>query len=94
MIASAPTRKAERDLAPHPSRRPQAFLRTLVRAASPRGKGVVLDPFAGDGSTLAAAEAVGYQSIGIEQDERYFAMAKEAIPKRISYTPNGRQSIR
>ena len=61
VIASAPTRKAERDLAPHPSLKPQAFLRTLVRAVLPLGQGVVLDPFAGAGSTLAAAEAVGYQ---------------------------------
>lgn len=60
----------------------------------PRGEGVVLNPFAGAGSTLTAAEAVGYQSIGIEQDERYLAMAKEAIPKLISYTPNGDQPKR
>ena len=60
----------------------------------PLGEGVVLDPFAGAGSTLAAAEAVGYHSIGIEQDERYFTMAKEAIPKLTAYTPNGGQPSR
>jgi site-specific DNA-methyltransferase (adenine-specific) len=36
------------------------------------GEGLVLDPFAGSGSTLAAAEAVGYESLGIEKDSRYF----------------------
>ena len=36
-IASAPTRKAERELAPHPSLKPQAFLRQLVRAVLPLG---------------------------------------------------------
>jgi len=41
----------------------------------------VLDPFAGSGATLAAAEAVGYQSIGIEKDSRYFNLATAAIPK-------------
>ncbi len=81
VIRSAPTRKAERDLAPHPNLKPQAFLRTIVRAALPLGTGVILDPFAGSGSTLAAAEAVGYRSVGIERDEIYFDMAKEAIPK-------------
>ena len=94
VIASAPTRKAERDLAPHPSLKPQAFLRTLVRAALPLGEGVVLDPFAGAGSTLAAAEAVGYRSLGIEKDRLYFEMAKEAIPKLTDYSPTNGQSSR
>ena len=81
VIPSAPTRKKERDLAPHPSLKPQGFLRQLVRAVLPTGRGVILDPFAGAGSTLAAAEAVGYESIGVERDERFFEMACRAIPK-------------
>lgn len=94
VIPSSPTRKAERDLAPHPSLKPQSFLRQLVRSSLPLGEGVVLDPFAGSGSTLAAAEAVGYASIGVEKDERYFEMAGTAIPKLIRFTPNGDQSRR
>jgi DNA modification methylase len=81
VIASAPTRAAERRSAGHPSLKPQAFLRQLVRGVLPLGEGVVLDPFAGSGSTLAAAEAVGYSSIGIEKDKHYFDIAYEAIPK-------------
>ncbi len=81
VISSAPTRKQERDIAPHPSLKPQAFLRQIVRAVLPLGKGVILDPFAGAGSTLAAAEAVGYESIGVEKDEHYFDMACKAIPR-------------
>ena len=54
VIASAPARPAERRLAPHPSLKPQAFLRQIVHAVLPLGEGVVLDPFAGSGSTLAA----------------------------------------
>jgi DNA modification methylase len=61
VILSAPTRKRERAFAPHPSLKPQAFLWQIVRASLPLGEGVVLDPFAGSGSTLAAAEAVGYK---------------------------------
>jgi len=80
VIHSAPTRRQERAVAPHPSLKPQAFLRHLVRGVLPLGKGVVLDPFAGSGSTLAAAEAVSYRSIGLEKDEHYFAMAQHAIP--------------
>jgi len=81
VIRSSPTRPSERKLAPHPSLKPQAFMRELVRAVLPLGEGVVLDPFAGAGSTLAAAEAVGYESIGIEKDRHYFDIACRAIPK-------------
>ncbi len=81
VIESSPTRKQERALAPHPSLKPQAFLRKIVRAVLPLGEGTILDPFSGAGSTLAAAEAVGYASIGIEKDPRYFEIAREAIPK-------------
>jgi len=79
VIRSSPTPKAEREIAPHPSLKPQEFLRTVVRAALPLGQGTVLDPFAGSGSTLAAANAVGYASIGIELDRNYVAMATQAI---------------
>ncbi len=81
VISSAPTRKVERNLAPHPSLKPQAFLRQVVHAVLPMGKGTILDPFAGAGSTLAAAEAVGYESIGIEKDEHFFKMACDSIPR-------------
>ncbi|HEY3495977.1 MAG TPA: DNA methyltransferase [Polyangiaceae bacterium] len=80
-IRSAPTRPAERRISPHPSLKPQAFMRKLVRAALPLGKGTILDPFTGGGSTLAAATAVGYRSIGIEVDPSYFAIARQAVPR-------------
>jgi DNA modification methylase len=81
VIESAPTRAAERRLADHPSLKPQAFLRRVVRGVLPLGRGVVLDPFAGSGSTLAAAEAVGYESVGVERDKHYFELACEALPR-------------
>jgi site-specific DNA-methyltransferase (adenine-specific) len=81
VIKSAPTRASERALSRHPSLKPQAFMRAVVRAALPLGKGTVLDPFAGGGSTLAAALAVGYSSIGVETDRRYFGVAARGIPK-------------
>ncbi|MEX0653520.1 MAG: DNA methyltransferase [Phycisphaeraceae bacterium] len=81
VIRSAPTHPHERKIAPHPSLKPQAFLRQVARAVLPLGEGVVLDPFAGSGSTLAACEAVGYRSIGIESDPHYVHVAKDAILK-------------
>jgi DNA modification methylase len=85
VISSSPTRKDERALAPHPSLKPQAFLRQIVRASLALGRGVVVDPFAGSGSALAAAEAVGYASIGIEKDPHFFSMACKAIPRLVGY---------
>lgn len=84
VIRSNPTTKAERAIAPHPSLKPQEFLRQVVRASLPLGEGVVLDPFAGSGSTLAAANAVGYASIGVEADPKFVRLAADAIPKLAS----------
>jgi DNA modification methylase len=80
VISSHPTRRKERELAPHPSLKPQSFLRQVVRAILPLGEGIVLDPFAGSGSTLAAAESVGYRSIGVELDPAYVEVARKGIP--------------
>lgn len=79
VIKSSPTTQKERKIANHPSLKPQSFLRQVVRAALPLGEGIVLDPFAGSGSTLAACNAVGYNSIGVEMDTIYAAMAEKAI---------------
>lgn len=79
VIQSSPTQPSERRIANHPSLKPQAFLRQVVRAILPLGEGIVLDPFAGSGSTLAAAEAVGYQSVGVERDPEYVKLAGKSI---------------
>jgi len=89
VIQSAPARNGERKIAPHPSLKPQAFMRQIVRAALPLGRGVILDPFMGSGSTIAAAEAVGYSSIGIEKDSAYYSLATKSIPALARFTPNG-----
>lgn len=81
VIKSSPTSAAERAIAPHPSLKPQDFMRQVVRGSLPLGEGVVVDPFAGSGSTLAAANAVGYESIGVEADPKFVRLAAEAIPK-------------
>lgn len=81
VIYSHPTRKQERAVAAHPSLKPQSFMRQVVRAVLPLGEGIVLDPFAGSGSTLSAAEAVGYHSIGVEKDRLYVEIAEAAIPR-------------
>jgi DNA modification methylase len=84
LIRSSPARKQEREIADHPSLKPQSFLRQIVRASLPLEQGTILDPFMGSGSTIAAAEACGLASIGLEIREEYFAMAQYAIPKLAS----------
>ena len=81
LILCSPTRGAERELAPHPSLKPQRFMRQIVRAVLPLGIGIVYDPFAGSGSTLAAAEAVGYRAIGTDRVLEYVDMGRKAFPE-------------
>lgn len=86
LIEVPPARPSERSLARHPSLKPQTLMRSLVRASLPLGKGTVLDPFMGAGSTIAAAKHLSLRSVGVEIDYKYFGMAKSAIPKLAAWT--------
>lgn len=81
VIRSGPTRETERRLSPHPSLKPQDFMRQVVRGMLPLGEGLVYDPFTGGGSTLAAAHWLGLPSVGTELDSAYVASAAAAIPR-------------
>jgi site-specific DNA-methyltransferase (adenine-specific) len=63
----------------HPTEKPLGILDPLIRYACPPGS-VVLDPFAGSGSTAEAARLTGRKAILIETDERYC----ELIVRRMS----------
>ncbi|HEV2177881.1 MAG TPA: DNA methyltransferase [Terriglobia bacterium] len=95
VIESSPARPDERRVAPHPSLKPQAFMRQIVRASLPLRRGVILDPFMGAGSTIAAAVAVGYESIGIEVDPVFFKIAERGIPllAKLPCATNGRGNV-
>jgi hypothetical protein len=54
----------------HPTVKPTDLMRWLVRLVTPPG-GLVLDPFAGSGSTLVAARAEGVRAVGIEREDEY-----------------------
>jgi len=86
------TPKAEREIAQHPSLKPQALLRELVWSILPLGEGVVCDPFMGSGSTVAAAEAIGYTCVGVEKYASYYRLAADAI-KHLSRVPVERDQI-
>jgi len=84
VIVSERTPRNEREIADHPSLKPQSFMRQVVYAALPLGEGIILDPFMGAGSTIAAAEALGLCSIGIERNTEYYEMSCSAIPNLIA----------
>jgi len=59
---------SERRGSNHPTIKPLALMKYLVRLVTPPG-GTILDPFAGSGTTLEAAYQLGFSAIGIEIDE-------------------------
>ena len=62
----------------HPTVKPVALMRWLLTLVTPPG-GLVLDPFAGSGSTLVAAKQLGIRCVGIEQDAHYAEIAEQRI---------------
>ena len=66
----------------HPTVKPTDLMRYLCRLVTPPG-GIVLDPFAGSGSTGKAAMLEDFKFIGIEREAEYFAIAKARIDAAI-----------
>lgn len=92
IIESVRTPKTEREIANHPSIKPQTFLRQLVYAVLPLGEGIIADPFMGSGSTVAAAEAMTLRSVGVERNWSYFEAAIGAVlPLSLLYRENNLQ---
>ncbi|HRE48870.1 MAG TPA: DNA methyltransferase [Aggregatilineales bacterium] len=81
VIPSERTPQKERDIANHPSLKPQSFLRQIVYAALPLGQGILADPFMGSGATIAAGESMGLSCVGVERHTDYYQMSLAAIPK-------------
>ena len=80
-VAKAP--KSERpvvDGTAHPTVKPLALMRWLVRMVTPPG-GVVLDPFAGSGTTLEAAMLEGFNVIGVEREADYLPLIRARIER-------------
>lgn len=71
---TTPIRPAEKQ---HVTAKPVALLEHLVRCCAPGG--VILDPFAGSGTTGVAAVQAGYGFIGIEQSAEYVAIARARL---------------
>ena len=72
----------------HPTVKPIALMRYLVRLVTPKG-GTVLDPFMGSGSTGCAAMCEGVNFVGIELSEEYLEIARRRIEYWQSQNPMG-----
>ena len=80
-VAKAP--KSERpvvDGVAHPTVKPLTLMRWLLRLVTPPG-GVIVDPFAGSGTTLEAAYLEGFESIGVEMTPEYWPLIEERIAR-------------
>ena len=64
----------------HPTQKPIQVLLPLIETFSPPG-GLVLDPFAGSGSSLVAARMLGRSYLGIELDAGYHAIAEQRLAR-------------
>jgi len=64
----------QEDLADHPTVKPVALVADAIRDCSQRG-GLILDPFAGSGTTILAADRTGRKAAAIEIDPRYVDVA-------------------
>ena len=70
----------------HPTVKPLAIMRWLIRLVTPPG-GVVLDPFAGSGTTIEAALIEGFDPVGIEMENDYLPLIQHRIDRQAGTLP-------
>jgi len=68
----------------HPREKPLGLMCDLITSLTEEGD-VILDPFAGSGTTLEAAKLSGRRAIGFERDERYCEIAASRLAQRVLF---------
>lgn len=78
MMRSVLCARSEHGRALHPTQKPVSLLQALIAYSCPEG-GMVLDPFAGSGSTGIAAQSLGRSAVLIEVDATYAEIARQRL---------------
>lgn len=63
----------------HPNVKPLKLMEYLIKLVMPHKDGILLDPFAGSGSTIVAAQRLGFKAIGIEKESEYCEIARARL---------------
>lgn len=63
----------------HPTVKPLKLMQYLLRLIAPPSGGIILDPFAGSGSTCVAAKRLGIECVGIEKSDDYCQIARARL---------------
>lgn len=63
----------------HPTVKPFKLMEYLIKLIAPPQDALILDPFAGSGTTLLAAQNLGIKAIGIEKENEYVEIAKARL---------------
>jgi len=80
VISTQESRSSHAKSVGHPTPKPIGLMEILINKCAP---GVIVDPFAGSGSTLLAARNSGRQAIGVEIDERYCQMIADRFSQGV-----------
>ena len=71
----------------HPTVKPLSLMRYIIKLLAPPGNPILLDPFAGSGSTIIAAKQLGIKAIGIELSEEYCEIARKRLEHWKEFDP-------
>lgn len=71
----------------HPTVKPLALVRWMVRLVTPPG-GLVLDPYAGSGTTVEACLLEGFRCLAVEADERFLPLIQARVARAAQARPD------
>jgi DNA modification methylase len=82
-----------KDVLTHPAKFPETLAEEFIRFFTKRGQ-TVLDPMVGTGSTLVACVRARRRGVGIELNERYYAIAEKIVADEVAATPRLGQRLK